>query len=170
MPLLNDAKTCYVGTTPITTVMAGSVQVWPKGTLPVGPFDKLKIYEGTSTNPIGQFLSWETVNRPSNCGRASSYAVEYFNPDPNNNGWVLVTYFGERTGWSWLPANEPLVMAVYIGPTDYENDVGPTYRVRFESSPGVFQYSSQRTNASNIGHSRLPDEYQENECSGKPYP
>ena len=31
MPLLNDAKTCYVGTTPITTIMAGSVQVWPKG-------------------------------------------------------------------------------------------------------------------------------------------
>ena len=31
MPLLNDAKTCFVGTTPITTIMAGSVQVWPKG-------------------------------------------------------------------------------------------------------------------------------------------
>ena len=29
MPLLNDAKTCYVGTQPITTIMAGSVQVWP---------------------------------------------------------------------------------------------------------------------------------------------
>lgn len=31
MPLLSDAKTCYVGTQPITTIMAGSVQVWPKG-------------------------------------------------------------------------------------------------------------------------------------------
>ena len=30
MPLLNDAKSCYVGTQPITTIMAGSVQVWPK--------------------------------------------------------------------------------------------------------------------------------------------
>ena len=34
MPLLDDAKTCYVGTTPITTIMAGSVQVWPKGPPP----------------------------------------------------------------------------------------------------------------------------------------
>jgi hypothetical protein len=32
MPLLDDAKKCYVGTTPITKVMAQGVQVWPKGT------------------------------------------------------------------------------------------------------------------------------------------
>ena len=30
MPLLNDAKACFVGNQPITTIMAGSVQVWPK--------------------------------------------------------------------------------------------------------------------------------------------
>lgn len=31
MPLLNDAKACYVGNTRIDRIMAGSVQVWPKG-------------------------------------------------------------------------------------------------------------------------------------------
>ena len=30
MPLLSDAKSVYVGTQPITTVMAGTQQVWPK--------------------------------------------------------------------------------------------------------------------------------------------
>ena len=30
MPLLSDAKTCFVGTQPITTIMAGGVRVWPK--------------------------------------------------------------------------------------------------------------------------------------------
>ena len=35
MPLLNDAKTCYVGTQHISKIMAGMVQVWPKG--PEGP-------------------------------------------------------------------------------------------------------------------------------------
>ena len=34
MPLLNDAKTCYVGTTPITKIMAGDLQVWPKEVYP----------------------------------------------------------------------------------------------------------------------------------------
>ena len=31
MPLLNDAKTCYFGTTPITSIYAGTQIVWPKG-------------------------------------------------------------------------------------------------------------------------------------------
>ena len=30
MPLLNDAKTCYVGTQPITKIYAGTELVWPK--------------------------------------------------------------------------------------------------------------------------------------------
>ena len=30
MPLLNDAKACYVGTQPITKIYAGNAQVWPK--------------------------------------------------------------------------------------------------------------------------------------------
>ena len=34
MPLLNDAKKIYVGTKAITTVMAGTQQVWPKGPPP----------------------------------------------------------------------------------------------------------------------------------------
>ena len=31
MPLLSDAKHCYVGNQPITKIMAGDLQVWPKG-------------------------------------------------------------------------------------------------------------------------------------------
>lgn len=42
MPLLGDSKSVYVGTTPITKVMAGSVEVWPKGTL--DPLDSDVVY------------------------------------------------------------------------------------------------------------------------------
>ena len=31
MPLLSNAKHCYVGSQPITKIMAGDLQVWPKG-------------------------------------------------------------------------------------------------------------------------------------------
>ncbi len=170
MTLLNDAKKCYVGTTPITTVMAGSVQVWPKGEPPVGPFDKLTMYENTETNQTGDtglFLSWETLNRPSTCARASAYTIQSFNNDPNNNGWELFSYFGDRASWAWLPTGQPFVMALWIGPANTENDI---FRVRFESSPGVFQYSAEREDAANISHLRLPAEYQENECYGRPNP
>ena len=67
MPLLDDAKKCYVGTTPITKVMAGSVQVWPKGVLA----QNLRCYRGTSISGISTprlMLVWESYPVGDCCG------------------------------------------------------------------------------------------------------
>ena len=82
MPLLSNAKTCYVGTTPITKVMAGSVEVWPKvielqsgvahleGNLAVEPTSGIKVKmftTGSLTDIYGPTLY---VN-DSDCGSQS---------------------------------------------------------------------------------------------------
>ena len=77
MPLLNDAKACYVGNTRIDRIMAGSVQVWPKG--PPPPFRDVELYIG---NPLGDsgtasatgfYLMWEAGVRPVDCDAADMY-------------------------------------------------------------------------------------------------
>ena len=57
MPLLSDAKTCYVGNTPITTIMAGSVKVWPKA---VDSFENIRClgYEGSNGGVGGVMIVW----------------------------------------------------------------------------------------------------------------
>ena len=39
MPLLSDAKTCYVGTQPITKIYAGTQFVWPKSVVEIIDFN-----------------------------------------------------------------------------------------------------------------------------------
>ena len=63
MPLLGDSQSVYVGTTPITKVMAGSVEVWPKvielqsgvahleGNLAVEPTSGITVEMFTTINP-----------------------------------------------------------------------------------------------------------------------
>tara|TARA_B100001741_G_scaffold203635_1_gene168129 strand:+ start:320 stop:1459 length:1140 start_codon:yes stop_codon:yes gene_type:complete len=58
MPLLDDAKTCYVGTQPITTIMAGSAQVWPKGPPIVPEVVGNWLFNGTVTNFNGPADDW----------------------------------------------------------------------------------------------------------------
>lgn len=169
MPLLDDAKTCYVGTTPITTIMAGSVQVWPKGTPPpVGPFDRLMLYQGTQTGSAGLFLSWETPNRPSTCARGTVYTVQSFNTDPSNNGWYDFINWNDPRGYNWMPLEYPNVMALYLGPAAGSDN--KIFRLKYESAPGVYEYSSEVDDAANILHPQLPTAYQQNECNGKPRP
>ena len=77
MPLLGDSKSVYVGTTPITKVMAGSVQVWPKGVLA----QNLRCYRGTSISGISTprlMLVWESYPVGECCGSrvfVPAYAV-----------------------------------------------------------------------------------------------
>ena len=170
MPLLNDAKTCYVGTTPITTIMAGSVQVWPKGPPPPdGPFDRLTLYTGTQTNGnAGLFLSWETLNRPSTCSRGSVYTVQ---EDIHNDGpviWNDFVIFNDPRGYNWMPLAYPNVMAVSLGAINlFESH---TFRLKYETTPGVYEYSNQVVYTQNIPLPNLPTAYQQNECNGKPNP
>ena len=65
MPLLSDAKSCYVGTTPITKIMAGSVQVWPKSVYPdtPGPFDMFYFPFEDSTKGVCPWVHyWDITN------------------------------------------------------------------------------------------------------------
>lgn len=81
MPLLDDSKSVYVGTTPITKVMAGSVEVWPKvvelqsgvahleGNLAVEPTSGIKVQMFTTSSP-GIYGPTLYVN-DSDCGSQS---------------------------------------------------------------------------------------------------
>ena len=170
MPLLNDAKTCYVGTTPITTIMAGSVQVWPKGPPPpVGPFDYITLYKGTQTTAnAGLFLSWETLNRPSTCARGTVYTVQEFNTGPSGNGWYDFIVWNDSRGYNWMPSAYPNLMVMFLGPS--ASTGVHDFRLKYESAPGVYEYSSVVEDAPNIGLPQLPTAYQQNECNGKPRP
>ena len=66
MPLLSDAKTCYVGTTPITKIMAGSVQVWPTGSIVSGKPYPINAYVWYEDNGAGtkQYHSYFTYDVP----------------------------------------------------------------------------------------------------------
>lgn len=168
MPLLDDAKTCYVGTTPITTIMAGSVQVWPKGTPPpVGPFDYLTLYNGNRSDSAanGLYLSWETLNRPSTCARGTVYTVQSL----DERGWYDFINWNDPRGYNWMPLEYPNVMAMFLGPSASSGAL--YFRLKYESAPGVYEYSIDVQDAPNIGgHPRLPTDYQQNECNGKPRP
>ena len=170
MPLLNDAKTCYVGNQPITTIMAGSVQVWPKGPPPpVGPFDRLTLYNGTETNgAAGLFLSWETLSRPSSCARGMVYTVQEFNTNPSVSTWEDFIVFSDYRGYNWMPSAYPNVMAMFLGPA--ASTAIHDFRLKYEVSPGVYEYSAMVEDAPNIQLPQLPTVYKKNECNGKPNP
>ena len=108
MPLLNDAKACYVGNQPITTIMAGSVQVWPKG--PPPPFRAIALYVNSQDNIQGAvYLSWAYGERPASCVRATVYEYRSTSTDipwgANNiiekRPWLP---FGYASGCNaWMP-------------------------------------------------------------------
>ena len=108
MPLLSNAKACYVGTTPITKIMAGSVEVWPKG--PPPPFRNLRMYFKAPSNPSidisqGFFIAWEVPVRPSNCSLATAYEFRYTNMDQSypDDTWQSWLFFGYWNCFSWMP-------------------------------------------------------------------
>ena len=94
MPLLNDAKTCYVGTQPITTIMAGGVKVWPKSCVhtdgrpsPLPPANNGSGRICTMTYRDGGIqIGWS--NDFPNVSQYSAYQVELY--DAPSCEWVNV--------------------------------------------------------------------------------
>ena len=93
MPLLNDAKTCFVGTQPITTIMAGSVQVWSKGP---SLYPTLSAYymAPPEVNPNGTqptvLISCEAINC---AGLDHCYLYrKTSNPGTNDGSWQETNY------------------------------------------------------------------------------
>ena len=77
MPILDDAKTCYVGTTPITNIYAGTQLVWPKTVLA----QDLRVYTWTdvpgtdATQGLFMYV-WESYPAGPCCG-FPSYMTAY---------------------------------------------------------------------------------------------
>ena len=121
MPLLDDAKTCYVGTTPITTIMAGSVQVWPKGPdinadiqflahfdkeSDHGPGGKIALLGSWTDDAIASFVP-ERLDNDGKFGKCTTFApgdsrVQVsFNPELSLNKSLTVDF--------WLSLNSTTV-------------------------------------------------------------
>ena len=75
MPLLDDAKTCYVGTQPITRILAGTSQVW--------------VTDGRDCDDAGKPPSPGNFRVATYAGDASKYACVW--------QWVMVP--GATDGW-----------------------------------------------------------------------
>ena len=183
MPLLDDAKTCYVGTTPITTIMAGSVQVWPKG--PPPPFRNVRIwytrFQGGGGNALctnastqdcsNAYMTWDVNPRPSSCVRGYSYSYEYKQKDFPGEPWRTGQIFG-TPGWrSYLPDSMPNSMAFMITTAGQTNKRSYTWRLVYNdgiNQPVESEIMSFEGTDSELSESYLPLEYQENECNGRP--
>ena len=73
MPLLSDAKSCFVGTTPVNKIYAGSDLVWPKGVYPdtPGPFD---MFYFPFENSTSSFCPWNFYWDINNENPSSKYS------------------------------------------------------------------------------------------------
>ena len=176
MPLLSDAKKCYVGNTPITRIMSGTgFQVWPKAPLtPSGPFDNLQLflnrgdgidppYIGAEADYFAMFLYWEVNPRPSTCVRASAYTIQYL-INGAVGGWKDFSYFGNPNTLNWMPSAYPTVMVSEAWTTD-PLSANYSFRVKYdgpsgvEYSPYIQWYAALPT---------VPTQYQQNECNNRP--
>ena len=109
MPLLDDSKSVYVGTTPITKVMAGDVKVWPK----VEPLPTQIKTETTGTPENGQFVTWEYVF--TDCGSLTNdWSVRYGLAENSQGGgaigwqpWNALTFFNSIY-WFYSPDHQRL--------------------------------------------------------------
>lgn len=112
MPLLNDAKTCYVGTQPITKIYAGTQLVWPDQRYP--QISNLQLYYLTKDPDVNNgktqtvYATWEVEDR-SDCDmsekEARSWNIVWQDPTAQN-GW---RYIGWRSD-CWLPDHLPKTM------------------------------------------------------------
>ena len=182
MPLLNDAKICYVGTQPITTIMAGSVQVWPKG--PPPPFINLQLWyvrfedAALCTDPPAMqcnnpYMTWDVYPRPKSCARGISYKIENRRHDIVEP-WRSQNIFG-NPGWrSYLPDSMPQSMATMVSSeTTSTGKMRFEYRIVYDDgiNPAVESEAMRFDPAlteTELQKLYLPLEYQENECNGRP--
>lgn len=106
MPLIGDSKSVYVGTTPITKVMAGDVEVWPK-------IDPLLTQFKTDLSGIGQgqYVSWG--HKFTDCGTMlTRYKCRYgFAANPDGTGaitWQSYFDLGDYDFYFYSPSHESL--------------------------------------------------------------
>ena len=161
MPLLNDAKTCYVGTTPISKIYAGTQQVWPKG--PPPPFSNFKLFYGRYENEYDEsidkkdrsmYAGWEVPELPKTCARASAYEIDYSDtqisngdnppgsdPRPLPNLWRT---FGVVNVLSFMSNNDKYknLMAIRIGELPVYNCYCISYKIRYTNN-GVVTTSDE---------------------------
>ena len=175
MPLLDDAKKCYVGQTQIKQIYAGTQLVWPKAPLPPsGPFDNLTLYinrgdkvtppfEGNEKDYMVMFLSWEVNPRPSTCSRASAYTTQYI-IDGGSKPWQDFSYFGNPNTLNWMPSAYPTVMVAQALNIDPKNTTY-SFRVKYDGPSGIVHSNPIRYNSS---FKTVPIQYQENECNSRP--
>jgi hypothetical protein len=187
MPLLGDSKNVYVGTTPITKVMAQGVQVWPKG--PPLPFRNIEIWavrfndvqfaEGFCEDAAimdckSPFITWEVNPRPKNCTRGSVYKIEQRRNDQPGDWGPTAAIFGAN-GWrSYLPDLMPNSMAMKLTTnSSFNADTLKRWDYRLVYDDGIEPpvYSETLTftgTDEELRNNALPLEYQETECNGRP--
>ena len=88
MPLLSDAKTCYVGTTPITKIYAGSQFVWPKAPVELLDFQdpKWQVFPPNISSPNMRLcvFSWQVDGDLCEMWKNNIIVVRIFSrPSPN---------------------------------------------------------------------------------------
>ena len=184
MPLLSDAKKCYVGNTPITRIMSGTgFQVWPKG--PPPKFVNVKLWcqrfeEGSpeqnnctlNQDCKNPYLTWNAYPRPTNCARGMSYQVEMRNLDIPGSVFAVQGVFG-TPGWrSYLPDSMPNSMCIKASTQEtLQAKKSREYRLVYDDGINPPEYSESvyfQGNDTEIISLYLPIEYQENECNNRP--
>ena len=91
MPLLSDSKTCYVGTQPITKIMAGAVEVWSK----VFSFAGAKTTLGPASGPTQRrYYTSEFVANPasSKTNQEVYDLIEIESATEGLNDWAAVPF------------------------------------------------------------------------------
>lgn len=142
MPLISDAKSIYVGTTPINMVLAGHDVVWQREKL-----TELQFYYGT-TNPdydkspsVGGtpslYASWRTNQRPAQCSESLGTFGMQHSFDSISTSTPQWNLYNWDNGKRALPASEPglMVMQVHSQMYPYDtrfrlsnnNPTGPTH-------------------------------------------
>lgn len=127
MPLLDDSKSVYVGTTPITKVMAGDVQVWPKGTPDPDPpeFSQVGMRFPIHRSYVNYPVSWDVEE--GSCDDLKTYEVRYgWSSDyPDGDGSTPPTTWQPwRDLWTqdltvFDPTNKKIYWANVYAETDY---------------------------------------------------
>ena len=128
MPLISDSKKIFVGTTPITTVLAGEDVVWCDEKL-----TDIQFYYGT-TNPdfdksasLGGtpaiYASWVTNQRPENCSDIlGQFGIQHTFDKISNAApsWTLEKW--DDAGWRAIPASTPGLMVMQAHGNMYPYD------------------------------------------------
>ena len=136
MPLLDDAKNCFVGQTQIKQIYAGTQKVWPKG--PVQP-DRLSIHK---YDPQGYFVVFNSLVQKGlepcksvqsriqwRYKRTSDSAFSSWSNFDYHLSYIKGTDFSPDVEWQYT-------LCVLLGASPNPTFQGATYEIRKEDSTG----------------------------------